>query len=213
MRKFFLTISMLLGFLLILGLGAGLGVYLWVVKDLPQVEQISDYRPSLTTTVYTQNDEVLGYLAREKRFLRSLDEMDEVVPKCFLAAEDHSFYEHEGIDLAGILRAAVKNIKAGSIVQGGSTITQQVIKDLLLTPERSYERKLKEAVLAYRLEKNLDKDEILTIYLNEIYLGHGAYGVEAAARVYFGKHVDELSLAEASLLAGLPKAPSLYDPY
>ncbi|MFP4285330.1 MAG: penicillin-binding protein 1A [Desulfovermiculus sp.] len=213
MRKFFLTISMLLGFLLILGLGAGLGVYLWVVKDLPQVEQISDYRPSLTTTVYTQNDEVLGYLAREKRFLRSLDEMDEVVPKCFLAAEDHSFYEHEGIDLAGILRAAVKNIKAGSIVQGGSTITQQVIKALLLTPERSYERKLKEAVLAYRLEKNLDKDEILTIYLNEIYLGHGAYGVEAAARVYFGKHVDELSLAEASLLAGLPKAPSLYDPY
>ncbi|MFW6105999.1 MAG: penicillin-binding protein 1A [Desulfovermiculus sp.] len=213
MRKFFLTISILLGFLLVLGLGAGLGVYLWVVKDLPQVEQISDYRPSLTTTVYTQNDEVLGYLAREKRFLRSLDEMDEVVPKCFLAAEDHSFYEHEGIDLAGILRAAVKNIKAGSIVQGGSTITQQVIKDLLLTPERSYERKLKEAVLAYRLEKNLDKDEILTIYLNEIYLGHGAYGVEAAARVYFGKHVDELSLAEASLLAGLPKAPSLYDPY
>ncbi|MFW5899821.1 MAG: penicillin-binding protein 1A [Desulfovermiculus sp.] len=213
MRKLFLTISILLGFLLVLGLGAGLGVYLWVVKDLPQVEQISDYRPSLTTTVYTQNDEVLGYLAREKRFLRSLDEMDEVVPKCFLAAEDHSFYEHEGIDLAGILRAAVKNIKAGSIVQGGSTITQQVIKDLLLTPERSYERKLKEAVLAYRLEKNLDKDEILTIYLNEIYLGHGAYGVEAAARVYFGKHVDELSLAEASLLAGLPKAPSLYDPY
>ncbi len=213
MRKFFLIISIVVGALLLLGLGAGAGVYFWVVKDLPQVEQISDYRPSLTTTVYTQNDEVLGYLAREKRFLRSLDEMDEVVPKCFLAAEDHSFYEHEGIDLAGILRAAVKNIKAGSIVQGGSTITQQVIKDLLLTPERSYERKLKEAVLAYRLEKNLDKDEILTIYLNEIYLGHGAYGVEAAARVYFGKHVDELSLAEASLLAGLPKAPSLYDPY
>lgn len=213
MRKFFLSISILLGTLLVLGLGAGLGVYLWVVKDLPQVEQISDYRPSLTTTVYTRNDEVLGYLAREKRFLRSLDQMNDVVPRCFLAAEDHSFYEHEGIDLAGILRAAVKNIKAGSIVQGGSTITQQVIKALLLTPERSYERKLKEAILAYRLEKNLDKDEILTIYLNEIYLGHGAYGVEAAARIYFGKHVDQLSLAEASLLAGLPKAPSLYDPY
>ena len=213
MRKFFLTLSILLGLLLVLGLGAGVGVYLWVTKDLPQVEEISDYRPSLTTTVYTTNDEVLGYLAREKRFLRSLDQMNEVVPKCFLAAEDHAFYEHEGIDLAGILRAAVKNIKAGSIVQGGSTITQQVIKALLLTPERSYERKLKEAILAYRLEKNLDKDEILTIYLNEIYLGHGAYGVEAAARIYFGKHVEELSLAEASLLAGLPKAPSLYDPY
>jgi len=213
MRKLFFTICIVLGVLLLLGLGSGLGLYLWVVKDLPRVEAISDYNPALTTTVYSRDNQVLGYLAREKRFLRSLHEMADVVPQCFLAAEDHGFYEHEGIDFMGILRAAIKNIKAGSIVQGGSTITQQVIKALLLTPERSYERKLKEAILAYRLEKNLDKDEILTIYLNEIYLGHGAYGVEAASRIYFGKHVDELNLAEASLLAGLPKAPSLYDPY
>jgi len=213
MRKFFLIMSIVLGALLLVGLGAGGGLYLWAVKDLPRVEAISDYNPPLTTTVYSRKDQVLGYLAQEKRFLRPLEEMAEVVPQCFLAAEDHAFYEHEGIDLMGILRAAVKNIKAGSIVQGGSTITQQVIKALLLTPERSYERKLKEAILAYRLEKNLDKKEILTIYLNEIYLGHGAYGVEAAARVYFGKHVDTLNLAEAAMLAGLPKAPSLYDPY
>ncbi|MDZ7759279.1 MAG: PBP1A family penicillin-binding protein [Desulfovermiculus sp.] len=213
MRKFLITVCILFGSLALVGLGTGLGLYLWVVKDLPRVESISDYNPPLTTTVYTRNDEVLGHLARENRFLRSLEEMADVVPKCFLAAEDHGFYQHEGIDLLGILRAAIKNIQAGSIVQGGSTITQQVIKALLLTPERSYERKLKEAILAYRLEKNLDKDEILTIYLNEIYLGHGAYGVEAASRVYFGKHVDALNLAEASLLAGLPKAPSLYDPY
>ncbi|MFO7800829.1 MAG: PBP1A family penicillin-binding protein [Desulfovermiculus sp.] len=213
MRTFFLTISIAFGILLLVGLGAGAGLYLWAIKDLPQVETVSDYNPPLTTTVYSQNDKVLGYLAQEKRFLRPLEDMAEVVPKCFLAAEDHAFYEHEGIDLMGILRAAVKNFKAGSIVQGGSTITQQVIKALLLTPERSYERKLKEAILAYRLEKNLDKKEILTIYLNEIYLGHRAYGVEAAARMYFGKHVDELNLAEAAMLAGLPKAPSLYDPY
>jgi penicillin-binding protein 1A len=180
---------------------------------MPKVEELSDYNPALTTTVYAQDQRVLGYLAQEKRFLRSLDQMAEVVPVCFLAAEDHSFYQHEGIDVLGILRAAVKNLQAGHIVQGGSTITQQVIKALLLTPKRSYERKLKEAILAYRLEKNLDKDEILTIYLNEIYLGSGAYGVEAASRIYFGKHADALNLAEASLLAGLPKAPSMYNPY
>ena len=213
MRKLFLGICITLAVMLLVGLGAGAGLYLWVVKDLPRVEAITDYNPPLTTTVYTRNDQVLGYLARENRFLRSLGDMADVVPKCFLAAEDHAFFEHEGVDFLGILRAAIKNIKAGSIVQGGSTITQQVIKALLLTPERSYERKLKEAILAYRLEKNLEKNEILTIYLNEIYLGHGAYGVEAASRTYFGKHVDELTLAEASLLAGLPKAPSLYDPY
>ena len=213
MRKLVVIAVVILGLFLLLGLGGGLGLYLWVIKDLPQVQTLSDYNPPLTTSVYSRNQEVLGYLAKEKRFLRSLDEMSDRVPQCFLAAEDHAFYEHEGIDLLGILRAAIKNIRAGAIVQGGSTITQQVIKALLLTPERSYERKLKEAILAYRLEKNLSKDEILTIYLNQIYLGHGAYGVEAASRIYFGKHVQDLTLAEAALLAGLPKAPSRYDPY
>jgi penicillin-binding protein 1A len=213
MRKFLVITAVALSSLVVIGLVGGLGLYLWATNDLPKVEKITDYNPALTTTVYAQDDEVLGYLAKEKRFLRSLDQMAEVVPLCFLAAEDHSFYQHEGIDMLGIMRAAIKNIRAGSIVQGGSTITQQVIKALLLTPERSYERKLKEAILAYRLEKNLKKNEILTIYLNEIYLGHGAYGVEAASRIYFGQHVDELNLAQAALLAGLPKAPSLYDPY
>jgi penicillin-binding protein 1A len=213
MRKFLSILGIVFLSFLLLGLGGGLGLYLWVTKDMPRVEELSDYNPALTTTVYAHDGRVLGYLAQEKRFLRSLDQMAEVVPACFLAAEDHNFYQHEGIDVLGILRAAMKNLQAGHIVQGGSTITQQVIKALLLTPKRSYERKLKEAILAYRLENNLEKNEILTIYLNEIYLGSGAYGVEAASRVYFGKHAHELNLAEASLLAGLPKAPSLYNPY
>lgn len=189
------------------------GVYYWAAKDLPKIEKITDYNPPLATTVYSKNDQVLGYLAKEKRFLRSLEEMSPFVPKAFLAAEDSGFYQHKGVDLFGIFRAAVKNIKAGAIVQGGSTITQQVIKSLLLNPRRSYKRKLREAILAYRLENNLTKDEILTIYLNQIYLGAGAYGVESASRMYFAKHISELNLAEAAVLAGLPKAPSLYSPY
>jgi penicillin-binding protein 1A len=192
-----------------LGLG---GIYIWATKDLPGFTRITDYRPPLVTTVYARDNSILGYFYREKRFLARLDEMPQHLPLAFLAAEDDSFYRHEGIDFRAILRAFMKNMQAGTIRQGGSTITQQVIKRLLLTSERSYERKIKEAILAYRLERYLSKDEILTIYLNQIYLGAGAYGVEAAARSYFGKHVGELSIAESALLAGLPQAPSKYNP-
>jgi penicillin-binding protein 1A len=213
MKRFLKYFSITVVIVAVLGAAGATGLYFWAAKDLPRIKRIRDYQPPLTTTVYSSSGEVLGYLAKEKRFLRPLDEMSPHVPKAFLAAEDSSFYQHQGVDLIGIFRAAIKNIEAGSIVQGGSTITQQVIKSLLLTPERSYERKLKEAILAYRLEKYLSKKEILTIYLNEIYLGEGAYGVEAAARAYFGKHVSELNLAEAAMLAGLPKAPSHFNPY
>ncbi|MCF8029472.1 MAG: PBP1A family penicillin-binding protein [Desulfohalobiaceae bacterium] len=208
--KYFLIIFVCL---VVLAVGAGAGVYYWAASGLPTIEKIADYSPSLTTTIYSHRNETLGYLSRENRFLRSQEQMTEDVRRAFMAAEDSGFYEHGAIDLMGILRAAIKNLRAGQIVQGGSTITQQVVKSLLLTPKRSYKRKLKEAILAYRLEKHLSKDEILTIYLNQIYLGEGAYGVEAAARVYFGKHADEITLAESALLAGLPKAPSQYNPY
>ena len=131
----------------------------------------------------------------------------------FTAFNECRRFHHTGIDLVSIMRAAYKNIKAGGIVQGGSTITQQVAKSMLLTPERKFKRKFKEAILAYRMEKRLSKEEILYLYLNQIFLGHGAYGVQAAAENYFDKDVNELTLAESSMLAGLPKAPSRYSPY
>ncbi|WP_462324418.1 penicillin-binding protein 1A [Desulfoplanes sp.] len=198
--------------LLLLAISAGVGIYFWAIKDLPGFKTITDYNPPLVTTVLTTNDNVLGYFYKEKRFLVPLQEMAPIVGKAFLAAEDSGFYEHDGVDIPGIFRAAIKNVLAGGIVQGGSTVTQQVIKSLLLSPERSYARKAKEAILAYRLEKYLSKEEILTIYLNQIYMGSGAYGVEAAARKYFATHASDLTLAQAALLAGLPKAPSRYSP-
>jgi len=212
MRRIFKYFLILVVLLAVLALGTAAGVYYWAARGLPTIEKIADYNPALTTTIYSRGNETLGYLSRENRFLRSKEQMTEDVRRAFLASEDSGFYEHGAIDLMGILRAAIKNLRAGEIVQGGSTITQQVVKSLLLTPTQSYKRKLKEAILAYRLEKHLSKDEILTIYLNQIYLGEGAYGVEAASRVYFDKHADELTLAESALLAGLPKGPAHFNP-
>lgn len=213
MKKLLLvfTILVLVGGLIA---SAGLaGLYFWAARDLPSFKKITDYNPSLVTTVLARDGQVLGYFYKERRFLVQAQDLPAMVIRAFLAAEDSNFYHHEGIDLTSILRSLVRNIQARSIVQGGSTITQQVIKSLLLTPERSYERKLKEAILAYRLERFLTKDEILTIYLNQIFFGARAYGVEAAARTYFNKHAGELDLAEAALLAGLPKAPTSNNPF
>lgn len=211
--KFLKIILIIFIFLSIAAVGAGYGVYKWAAQDLPDYKDISDYNPPLVTTVLTRDDEVLGYFYREMRFLVSLNQVSPWVVKSFLAAEDAGFYEHEGVEFLGIVRAAIQNFQAGEIVQGGSTITQQVIKSLLLTPERSYTRKIKEAILAYRLENHLTKDEILTIYLNQIFLGARAYGVEAAARIYFGKNARDLTLAQSALIAALPKAPSRLNPY
>jgi len=208
---FVILILTVVGFLA--GAAGLFGLYHWASRDLPDIRAITDYNPPLATTVYDRNGEPLGYVFEERRFMVGLDEMSPYVRMAFLAAEDSDFYKHEGVDIMAIVRAMIKNIQAGHVVQGGSTITQQVIKELLLTNERSYERKLKEAILAYRLERHLTKDEILTIYLNQIFLGARAYGVEAAARNYFGKHASDLTLAQAALLAGLPKAPDRYSPY
>ncbi|WP_027722960.1 penicillin-binding protein 1A [Maridesulfovibrio zosterae] len=213
MKKIYKISLLFLLIMGILGVGAVGGLYYWASSDLPGFKNITDYNPPLVTTVYSRNNNVLGYFYKEKRFLVRMDEMTPLLPKAFLAAEDASFYIHDGVDFTAISRAFVANLKKGSRTQGGSTITQQIIKRLLLSPEKSYKRKLKEAILAFRLEHYLEKDEILTIYLNQIYLGAGAYGVEAASRIYFGKHVSELTVAECALLAGLPQAPSRYDPY
>ncbi len=211
--RFVKIFSIILVLLILISIGALAGLYKWAAQDLPDYKDITDYNPPLVTKVLTSDGQILGYFFREKRFLVSLHEVSPYLIKSFLAAEDAGFYEHEGVELLGIVRAAIHNFRAGEIVQGGSTITQQVIKSLLLTPERSYTRKMKEAILAYRLENHLTKDEILTIYLNQIFLGAGAYGVEAAARDYFGKHASELTLAQSALIAALPKAPSRLNPY
>ena len=187
MKRVFFLFGTIIGVLVALGLAAVVGVYFWAVRDLPGFTRIADYRPALTTTVLARDGSVIGSFYRENRFLISLDQMPKMLPKAFLAAEDAEFYEHEGVNPVAIFRAFLINLQSGTKRQGGSTITQQVIKRLLLTPERSYERKIKEAILAYRLEHYLSKDEILTIYLNQTFLGANAYGVEAAARTYFGK--------------------------
>ncbi len=187
-------------------------LYLQIDQSLPSVETLKNYHPPLVTSVYSADGELIGEFFVERRYLVPLDELPPHLVKAFIAAEDTRFYEHGGVDLIGIFRAMLKNIQAGEIVQGGSTITQQVVKSLLLTPERTFLRKIKEAVLAHRIDNSLSKNEILYLYLNQIYFGAGAYGVEAAARTYFDKHASELDLSEASLLAGLPKAPSRFSP-
>jgi penicillin-binding protein 1A len=189
------------------------GLYMWAAGDLVSITKVSDYRAPQVTTVYARDKSIIGYLFREKRFLVNLETMPGYLPKAFLAAEDARFFEHEGVDFQAIIRAFLINMREGGASQGGSTITQQLVKRLLLTPERSYERKFKEAILAYRLENYLSKEQILYLYLNHIYLGNSSYGVEAAARTYFAKHVGELTIAESAVLACLPQAPSRNNPY
>lgn len=197
----------------IIGGLAVVGLYLYMAEDLPSITKIRDYHIPQATTVYARDNSVMGYLFWEKRFLVNLDHMPKHLPEAFLAAEDTRFFEHEGVDYQAIARAFMANLKDGDVSQGGSTITQQLVKLMLLSPKKSYERKFKEAILAFRLEKYLTKQEILYLYLNLIYLGNSSYGVEAAARTYFAKHVDQLTVAESAVLACLPKAPSRNNPY
>jgi penicillin-binding protein 1A len=201
-----------------LGLGAaaagavGFLVLREIRQDLPPVDQLAAYRPAIATQVYASGGELVGEFFLEKRYLVPLDRIPLVVRQAFISAEDSNFYRHRGIDITSIARAFVNNLFAGEVVQGGSTITQQVVKSLLLTPERSYERKIKEVLLSMRLEGQFSKEEILYLYLNQIYLGAGAYGVAAAAQVYFNKNIEDVTLPEAALLAGLPQAPSRTSP-
>lgn len=202
--------------LLVLSLGGAaalIGGYLYVSQDLPHISSLKDYRPSIISTVYDENHRKIAEFFRERRVVVELAEVPPLLVKAFVAAEDSRFYQHQGVDPFSILRAALKNLEAGTIKQGGSTITQQVTRSFLLTPERSYIRKIKEVILSYRIEKDFTKEEILFLYLNQIYLGHGAYGVQAAAENYFGKSVKELGLAECAILAGLPQAPTRYSPF
>jgi penicillin-binding protein 1A len=187
--------------------------YYYISEDLPKIQSLADYNPPAISTVHADDMTVIAEFYKERRKVIPLSDMPDLLKKAFVAAEDSRFYSHQGIDLISIVRAFLKNLEAGEIVQGGSTITQQVTKSFLLTPERSFMRKFKEAILAYRITKSFSKDEILYLYLNQIYLGHGAYGVEAASENYFGKSAIDLNLAECAILAGLPQAPSRYSPF
>jgi len=204
---------LIFAFMAISGAIGVFGVYVLLSKNLPKISSLNDYHPPIITTVYSDDNRIIGEFFKERRIVLPLSDMPTILKNAFVAAEDARFYKHKGIDILSIIRAFFKNIEAGTIVQGGSTITQQVTKSFFLTPERSYSRKIKEAILAYRIDKKFAKDEILYLYLNQIYLGHGAYGVEAASENYFGKSAHELNLAESAMLAGLPQAPSRYSPF
>ena len=211
--SFFKWCLALLFLLALLGCAGIAGIYYYFSQELPKINTLNDYHPATVTSVFSDDGRKIGEFYKERRIVIPLSEMPENLIRAFVAAEDSRFREHPGIDILSIFRASLKNFKAGTIVQGGSTITQQVTKSFLLTPERTYKRKLKEAILAYRIEKKFTKDNILFLYMNQIYLGHGAYGVESASENYFGKHAKDLNLAECSMLAGLPQAPSRYSPF
>jgi len=203
--------------LVIFGVFAGalvlFAVYLHYSAGLPDVSEIDDYNPKEVTKVLDRNGELVGeFFNVERRTLVPEEEIPDFLEQAFMSAEDSDFYSHNGINLKAIFRAAIRNFKAGRTVQGGSTITQQVVKKIFLTDERSLDRKIKEAILARRLENKYPKDKILNLYLNHIYLGEGAYGVEMASQTYFGKSAQELSIKEAAVLAGLTNRPSKNSP-
>jgi len=186
--------------------------YASVKKTLPEIIRLEDYKPLMVSQVFDRNGKKVGEFFRERRVLVPFKDIPEHVIKAFLAAEDDSFYEHKGINLQALVRASIANMRAGKSVQGGSTITQQVAKKLLLTDERTFSRKIKDILLAIKIEESLSKQDILYLYLNQIYFGQSAHGIEMAAQTYFRKSTQDLTIPEAAMLAGLPKAPSDYSP-
>lgn len=198
----FLFVTILSGYLFYKLLRAG----------LPDLITMQDYKPLMVSQVYDRNHKKIGEFFRERRTLVPMDKIPKHVVHAFLAAEDDEFYQHKGLNYTAILRSTLANLRAGRSVQGGSTITQQVAKTLMLSPEKTLLRKAREAMLAIQMEENLSKEEILYLYLNQIYFGQGAHGVENASQTYFRKPVTQLTLAEAAILAGLPKAPSKFSP-
>ena len=190
---------------------AGLVVAL-AYPNLPSLEALTDYQPKIPLRVYTTEGALIGEFGEERRSLVSIAEVPEQVKQAILAAEDERFYQHTGIDYLGVARAAYANLTQGGRRQGASTITMQVARNFFLSSEKTLTRKLYEALLAFKIENNLSKDQILELYINQIYLGQRAYGFAAASQIYFGKSLDKLTLSEAAILAGLPKAPSAYNP-
>src|SRR5215813_9249657 len=206
--------SLVFVFLLCLSvaLGATAGVLFVYNSDLPQVNSLEDYHPSLITEVYSDDGQVIGSFALERRIIVTWDEIPPVVKDAITSVEDQNFFTHWGIDFYGIARAGLKDVMAGRVVEGGSTLTQQLSKNLFLTPERTFRRKIQEAMLAIQIERLYTKQQILTLYVNLHFMGHGQYGFAAAAEYYFGKNLKDLNIEEAAMLAAIPRSPPNYSP-
>ena len=213
----------LIGYIFGLGALVGLlvvgGVYLYVVdlaKDLPDYEVLNAYEPPVTTRIYASDGSLMAEYAKERRLYLPIQAVPEIIKNAFISAEDKNFYSHIGIDFRALGRAIIRNVQnfgTGRRSTGASTITQQVAKNFLLTNERSYVRKIKEAILALRIEQAYSKDRILELYLNEIFMGLSAYGIAGTSLTYFSKSVHQIELQEAAYMAALPKAPNNYHPF
>ena len=199
--------------LLVIGIGSAAGIFVGYLRELPSLESLEDYQPSMATTLYADQDEPFASFYEQRRTVLPLAKVPLQLRQAVLATEDSHFYEHRGLSPRAIARAMIMNVLSRRKSQGGSTITQQLARVLFLTPEKSFTRKIKEALLAVEIEKHYSKDKILELYFNQVYFGHGAYGVEAAAQTYFKKSVGELNLAETAMLAGLPSAPNRFSPF
>ena len=198
--------------LLAIGVAIAMIVLVLAYPNLPSLEVLTDYRPKIPLRVYTADGHLIGEFGEERRAVVQIQDVPPVMKQAILAAEDDRFYQHGGVDYLGIIRASAANLAGGGKRQGASTITQQVARNFFLTGEKTYTRKLYEALLSFKIENNLSKDQILELYINQIFLGQRAYGFAAAAQIYFGKPLKDVSIAEAAMLAGLPKAPSAYNP-
>jgi len=202
----------LIGGFVLIGIAVVAIVVVLAYPNLPSLEVLTDYRPKIPLRVYTADGFLIGEFGEERRNVVHIEDVPPVMKQAILAAEDERFYQHAGIDALGMLRAAIANFTSGGKKQGASTITQQVARNFFLTAEKSYTRKLYEILLSFKIEHNLGKDQILELYINQIYLGQRAYGFAAAAQIYYGKPLKDLTVAEAAMLAGLPKAPSVFNP-
>src|SRR5256884_1489347 len=193
-------------------LGATAGLLLVYSTDLPQVEQLEHYRPSAITQLYDSRGRIIGSFALQRRVVASYQDFPPVLRDALISIEDKDFYRHWGVNFWRIVGAAYRDIQSGGKVQGASTLTMQLARNLFLSPDRSFHRKVQEAMLAIQIERRFTKPQIFELYANQIFLGHGVYGFEAASEFYFSKPAKKLTLAEAALLAGLPKGPGIYSP-
>ena len=213
MKKILILLLKLIGALFIVGAIAVFAIIIKYRLELPNIQSmVEDYKPQMATIIYDKNNNVVDTLSVESREIAKLENISPYVKEAFLSIEDKQFYSHHGLNFRGITRAIVTTFLKGRPTQGGSSITQQLAKNAFLTPERTFSRKVKEAILTYQIERTYTKDEILERYLNEIYFGSGSYGIRNAAEQYFKKDVKDLNIAEAALLAGIPNRPTKYDP-